>query len=58
MMLEHNGQFVNNFFNLKQDGRRPFELVYRGQFDDSRPSNGVPVTGRLVLYIRGDSIDF
>ena len=21
-------------------------LVYRGQFDDSRPSNGVPVTGR------------
>lgn len=21
------------------------ELVYRGQFDDSRPSNGVPVTG-------------
>jgi len=23
-------------------------LVYRGQFDDSRPSNGVPVTGRDV----------
>jgi peroxiredoxin len=22
-----------------------FELVYRGQFDSSRPSNGVPVTG-------------
>ena len=21
-------------------------LVYRGQFDDSRPSNGVPVTGK------------
>ena len=23
-----------------------FELVYRGQFDDSRPGNGVPVTGK------------
>jgi len=22
------------------------KLVYRGQFDDSRPSNGIPVTGR------------
>ncbi|RCV11763.1 hypothetical protein SETIT_2G212200v2 [Setaria italica] len=30
----------------KQDGRRPFELFYHGQFDDSRPSNNVPVTGR------------
>ncbi|XP_050365234.1 uncharacterized protein LOC126783752 isoform X2 [Argentina anserina] len=29
-----------------QDGRRPFELVYHGQFDDSRPSNNVPVTGK------------
>ncbi|TYH72600.1 hypothetical protein ES332_D05G265700v1 [Gossypium tomentosum] len=29
-----------------EDGRRPFELVYHGQFDDSRPSNSVPVTGR------------
>ena len=25
------------------DGKK--KLVYRGQFDDSRPSNGVPVTG-------------
>jgi peroxiredoxin len=24
---------------------REFKLVYRGQFDDSRPGNGVPVTG-------------
>jgi len=23
-----------------------FKLVYRGQFDDSRPNSGVPVTGR------------
>uniref|UniRef100_A0A453APU1 Uncharacterized protein n=1 Tax=Aegilops tauschii subsp. strangulata TaxID=200361 RepID=A0A453APU1_AEGTS len=30
----------------KRDGRRPFELFYHGQFDDSRPSNNVPVTGR------------
>ncbi|XP_016569571.1 uncharacterized protein LOC107867717 isoform X4 [Capsicum annuum] len=34
------------FFLFKKDGRRPFELVYHGQFDDSRPSNNVPVTGR------------
>jgi hypothetical protein len=26
------------------DGRQ--KLVYRGQFDDSRPGNGIPVTGR------------
>ncbi|XP_078169834.1 thioredoxin superfamily protein [Carex rostrata] len=34
------------FFLFKKDGRRPFELVYHGQFDDSRPSNSLPVTGR------------
>ncbi|XP_076948015.1 uncharacterized protein LOC143620148 [Bidens hawaiensis] len=34
------------FFLFKKDGRRPFELVYHGQFDDSRPSNNVSVTGR------------
>ncbi|KAH1245474.1 hypothetical protein GmHk_06G015805 [Glycine max] len=34
------------FYLFKKDGRRPFELVYHGQFDDSRPSNNVPVTGR------------
>ncbi|GAB4845114.1 hypothetical protein Ancab_038518 [Ancistrocladus abbreviatus] len=34
------------FFLFKKDGRRPFELVYYGQFDDSRPSNNVPITGR------------
>ncbi|XP_057532118.1 uncharacterized protein LOC130810174 isoform X2 [Amaranthus tricolor] len=34
------------FFLFKKEGRRPFELVYHGQFDDSRPSNNVPVTGR------------
>ncbi|XP_021898571.1 uncharacterized protein LOC110815204 isoform X2 [Carica papaya] len=36
------------FFLFKKDGRRPFELVYHGQFDDSRPSNNVPVTGRDI----------
>ncbi len=25
---------------------KDFKLVYRGQYDDSRPSNGVPVTGK------------
>ncbi|XP_029118266.1 uncharacterized protein [Elaeis guineensis] len=34
------------FFLFKKDGRRPFELFYRGRFDDSRPSNNVPITGR------------
>ncbi|XP_057449966.1 uncharacterized protein LOC130741167 [Lotus japonicus] len=34
------------FYLFKKDGRRPFELVYHGQFDDSRPSNKTPVTGR------------
>ncbi|XP_010498587.1 PREDICTED: uncharacterized protein LOC104776251 isoform X2 [Camelina sativa] len=34
------------FFLYKKDGRRPFELVYHGQFDDSRPSNNIPVSGR------------
>ncbi|XP_020223963.1 uncharacterized protein LOC109806038 [Cajanus cajan] len=34
------------FYLFKKDGRRPFELVYHGQFDDSRPRNNVPVTGR------------
>lgn len=33
------------FFLFKKDGRRPFELVYHGQFDDSRPGNNVRVTG-------------
>lgn len=36
---------------MEQDGRRPFELVYHGQFDDSRPSNNIPVTGRFVIYV-------
>lgn len=34
---------------FSQDGRRPFELVYHGQFDDSRPGNSVRITGRLSL---------
>lgn len=31
-----------DFYLFDQDRR----LVYRGQFDDSRPSNGLPVTGK------------
>ncbi|CAM0870334.1 unnamed protein product [Alopecurus aequalis] len=34
------------FYLFKKEGRRPFELYYHGQFDDSRPSSNVPVTGR------------
>ncbi|XP_073225450.1 uncharacterized protein [Cicer arietinum] len=34
------------FYLFKKDGRRPFELVYHGQFDDSRPSSNIQVTGR------------
>ncbi|KAH9308225.1 hypothetical protein KI387_036136, partial [Taxus chinensis] len=35
-----------DFFLYKKDGRRPFELAYHGQFDDSRPNNNRPITGR------------
>ncbi|KAK4860284.1 hypothetical protein QYF36_020622 [Acer negundo] len=38
------------FFLFKKDGRRPFQLVYLGQFDDSRPSNNLPVTGRDICF--------
>ncbi|KAL9264415.1 hypothetical protein AKJ16_DCAP11350 [Drosera capensis] len=34
------------FFLFKKDERKTFELVYHGQFDDSRPSNNLPITGR------------
>ncbi|KAH0451452.1 hypothetical protein IEQ34_018751 [Dendrobium chrysotoxum] len=34
------------FFLYRKDGRRPFELFYHGQFDDSRPNSNIPVTGR------------
>lgn len=34
------------FMLFKKDGRRPFELFYHGQFDDSRPNNNVRITGR------------
>ncbi|PKA62364.1 hypothetical protein AXF42_Ash009249 [Apostasia shenzhenica] len=34
------------FFLYRKEGRRPFELFYHGQFDDSRPGNNTPVTGR------------
>lgn len=37
-----------DFFLFKKDGRRPFELVYHGQFDDSRPNNNRPITGRDI----------
>ena len=30
------------------DGK--LELVYRGQLDDSRPGNGIPVTGKDLIY--------
>jgi len=41
---------------------KDFELVYRGQFDGSRPGNGVPVTGKdlraaLDAVIRGEKPD-
>ncbi|GAB2270539.1 hypothetical protein Dimus_005430 [Dionaea muscipula] len=33
------------FFLFKKDEQGAFELVYHGQFDDSRPSNNLPITG-------------
>ena len=37
-----------DFFLFDKDRR----LVYRGQLDDSRPGNGLPVTGRLAGGVR------
>ncbi|KAG0553767.1 hypothetical protein KC19_12G037200 [Ceratodon purpureus] len=36
------------FYLYKKDGRRPFELVYHGRFDESRPRSNIPVTGRDI----------
>ncbi|XP_047341749.1 uncharacterized protein LOC124945367 [Impatiens glandulifera] len=44
--IEFGAVCTPEFFLFKKDGRKPFELVYHGQFDDSRPNNNVPVTGR------------
>jgi hypothetical protein len=46
-----------DFFLFDADRR----LVYRGQLDDSRPSNGLPVTGRdlrsaVDALLAGDAI--
>eukprot|EP00898_Chlorokybus_atmophyticus_P003397 jgi/Chlat1/4058/Chrsp26S04001 len=51
------------FYLFKKDGRRPFELAYRGQFDDSRPGNNVPVTGKdlreaIERVLSGRPVDF
>ncbi|KAF3661286.1 putative protein PLEKHA9-like [Capsicum annuum] len=46
LLYELNIRLFNTHDMFMKDGRRPFELVYHGQFDDSRPSNNVPVTGR------------
>ena len=31
--------------------RRDLKLQYHGQFDSSRPSNGVPITGAVLLFV-------
>lgn len=41
---------------------KDFKLVYRGQFDGSRPGNGVPITGRdlrgaMDAVLRGEKPD-
>lgn len=46
-----------DFFLFDQDRK----LVYRGQFDSSRPGNGVPVTGEAMrtaadAVLRGDAV--
>lgn len=40
---------------------KELKLVYRGQFDDSRPGNNVPVTGKdlrqaLIALVEGNSV--
>ncbi len=48
-----------DFFVFKSD----LKLAYRGQFDDSRPGNGIPVTGKdlcraLDLILQNKPVDF
>lgn len=38
----YNAECTPDFFVYDKD----LKLVYRGQFDDSRPGNGIPVTGQ------------
>ena len=45
-IIQFSLKIIQSPFSFYQDGRRPFELFYHGQFDDSRPRNGIPVTGR------------
>ncbi|CAK9237786.1 unnamed protein product, partial [Sphagnum troendelagicum] len=37
-----------DFYLFKKVGKRPFELVYHGRFDDSRPRSNTPITGRDI----------
>jgi len=37
-----------DFYLFKKDRRRPFELVYHGWFDNSRPRSNTPITGRDI----------
>ena len=53
---------VSSLVLQMQRGRRPFTLQYHGQLDDSRPSNGVPVTGSdlrkaITCVLTGQKVD-
>jgi hypothetical protein len=37
-----------DFYLFKKVGKGPFELVYHGRFDDSRPRSNTPITGRDI----------
>jgi hypothetical protein len=55
---KHHAACTPDFFVFDQDK----VLVYRGQFDDSRPGNGVPVTGKdlraaLDAVLAGKPVD-
>ncbi|MGQ9818367.1 MAG: thioredoxin family protein [Candidatus Kapaibacteriales bacterium] len=57
--LRFNAACTPDFFLYDSNGH----LVYRGQFDDSRPGNNIPVTGydlkrALDCIISGEKIDF
>ena len=54
---EYQAACTPDFYLFDPDRR----LVYRGQFDDSRPGNGLPVTGKdlcaaLDALLKGDAI--
>jgi len=48
----YNASCTPDFFLFDEN----FKLVYRGEFDSSRPGNGIPVTGEDVRFAIGQTL--